>query len=823
MPRTETINIIVQTKGAEKDIKKLGKGLDETKKQGKATGVGISGIFSAVSSGVTRAIPALNAFKTSLISTGVGALVVAVGGLVTLMSKSLGKATEFSKAMSSVGAVSGASAEELAALSKSAKELGSTTAFTAVQVAELQTEFAKLGFNTQEIIDASEATLGLAASLDVGLADAATLAGSTLRSFGLDTKETQRVVDVMAASASSSALDFSSLTESLKLVAPTSRAVGLTIEQTTAMLGALANSGLKGSIAGTGLSKTFIELNKKGLTLEQAFTKINSSSNKLNTAIDLVGVVGAKSLQTLANSADDIEELNKILDESGEAFGGIGAAAGIAQKRLDNLAGDITKLDSAWEGFLLSIEDGEGAISQLSRGAIQLLTVGISKLQVISREFGYYWDGLMMTLNKSIANTSKTWDGFFGQIESAAGFYAAKIKMSLADVPLLGRGIDKKAAEEDLAYYAKFLDYYVKVSKEASEQVNNFQTNVSIARFKGEAEVAEAKKAREALVAEQQITEQEITDEAKDAEKKRLEEVAKLREKFKKAQEDLNAKDAEQKLALQRKRAIEEINQSVANAEEKKQLILAVNALYDQKEFELAKETEEKKAEAIKAIQDANIEKSPLEKLEAEKTQALLSLDLLKATNEERASVIAAFDKKIQDQKDKEAAIELQREKEIQQQKLLVISDTFGAIAGILGENSRAGKAAAIAQATINTYQGITEVLTNKTTLPEPFGTIQKIASAGTILASGLKAVGSIKSQKLPSISGGRGGGSGVSASAAPALAAPSFNIVGQSGTNQLAESIGSQEKQPIKAYVVSSDVTSAQSMERNIVSGASI
>ena len=817
MSRTEIINIKVQSQGAEKDVKKLGKGLDETKKQGKATGVGISGIFAAVSGGVSKAIPALNAFKGALISTGVGAIVVAVGGLVSLMSKSLGKATEFSKTMSSVAAVSGASAEELAALSKSAKELGSSTAFTAVQVAELQTELAKLGFTTSEIIDASEATLALAASLDVGLAEAATLAGSTLRSFGLDTTETQRVVDVMAKSASSSALDFASLTESLKLVAPTSRAVGLTIEETTAMLGALANSGLKGSVAGTGLSKTFIELNKKGLTLEQAFAKINSSSNKLNTAIELVGVVGAKSLQTLANSADDIDVLTEALE------GAEGAAKAIAETRLDNLAGDITKLDSAWEGFLLSIEDGEGAISKLSRGAVQLLTVGIGKLQVISREFGYYWDGLMMTLNKSIENTSKTWDGFFGQISSTAGVYATKIKLSLADVPLLGRAIDKKGAEEDLAYYTKMLGYYVQVSAEAATDVNNFQANVSFARLKGEAEVAEAKKAREALVVEQEITEEEITDVAKDAEKKRKEEVAKLRDKFKKAQEDLDAKDAEQKLALQRKRAIEEINQSVANAEEKRLLLIEVNALYDQKEFELAKETEQKKADAIKAIQDANIEKTPLEKLEAEKTQALLSLDLLKATQEERASVIAAFDKKIQAQKDKDAQEELQREKAIQQQKLLVISDTFGAIAGILGENSKAGKAAAIAQATINTYQGITEVLTNKTTLPEPFGTIQKIASAGTVLASGLKAVRSISSQQLPSISGGRGGGGGVSAAAAPTLAAPSFNIVGQGGTNQLAESIGSQEKQPVKAYVVSSDVTSAQSMERNIVQGASI
>ena len=240
-------------------------------------------------------------------------------------------------------------------------------------------------------------------------------------------------------------------------------------------------------------------------------------------------------------------------------------------------------------------------------------------------------------------------------------------------------------------------------------------------------------------------------------------------------------------------------------------------------------DAEAKRKADIKAIEDETRKKdeeaaaeTELQKIELEKQRTLEKLDFLKATEEERANIIASFDAKIKAQKDKDREAERLAEEILQQQKIAIIGQTFGAIAGILGENSKAGKAAAIAQATINTYQGITEVLSNKTTLPEPFGTIQKIASAGTILASGLKAVRSISSQKLPSIAGGRGGG-GVSAAAAPTLAAPSFNIVGQGGTNQLAESIGSQEKQPVKAYVVSSDVTSAQSMERNIVQGASI
>lgn len=163
----------------------------------------------------------------------------------------------------------------------------------------------------------------------------------------------------------------------------------------------------------------------------------------------------------------------------------------------------------------------------------------------------------------------------------------------------------------------------------------------------------------------------------------------------------------------------------------------------------------------------------------------------------------------------------------VEKAKLQLTAQTFGAIADILGTNSKAGKAAAIAQATINTYQGITEVWSSKSTLPEPFATISKIASTATVLGSGLKAVRSIKSQKLPALGGT--GTANISSASAPALPAtpqalsPSFNISDSTGVNQLAQSIGGQAQRPVRTFVVASDVTSAQSLDRNIISGASI
>lgn len=153
-------------------------------------------------------------------------------------------------------------------------------------------------------------------------------------------------------------------------------------------------------------------------------------------------------------------------------------------------------------------------------------------------------------------------------------------------------------------------------------------------------------------------------------------------------------------------------------------------------------------------------------------------------------------------------------------QKLALTSQTLGGITALLGENSAAGKAAAIAQATINSYLAFTDVLKTPTTIPEPFGSIQKAISAAGILASGIQTVKQITSVQIPSGGSASAGSRGISV---PSTPPPAFNVVGEAPVNQLAQTISGKEQKPIKAFVVSSDVSTAQSLERNIVEGASI
>ena len=308
------------------------------------------------------------------LAVGIAAGVAALRVLQRVFGSVAGIVTDFQQGNAQLAAVLGKTRDQIKSLTIDQKRLGSTTAFTATQVGELQTEFAKLGFNEQEILAATEATLALAAATGAELSEAAAIAGATLGGFGLEADETQRVVDVMAKSFSISALDITKFQESMKTAAPAARAVGVSVEETTALLGTLANAGISGSRAGNALKGTFIELNKAGLTLEEGLAKVSGSQDKLGTATKLVGKIAATSFLVLAEGTETTERLEEGLNNAG------GAAQRMADTQLDTLQGAVTILGSAFEGFILSLEDGEGVIGGIAKRVIELTTSFLSLL-----------------------------------------------------------------------------------------------------------------------------------------------------------------------------------------------------------------------------------------------------------------------------------------------------------------------------------------------------------------------------------------------------------------------------------------------------------
>lgn len=284
---------------------------------------------------------------------------LAMGG-VAILKNSVNIIKDFEQTTANLASVLGKTRDQIPALIDDAKRLGATTAFTAGEVASLQTEYAKLGFTEKEILAATEATLNLAAATGSDLARAAEVAGATVKGMGLTAEDTMHVTDVMAKSFSTSALDMEKFAESMKNVAPIAKAAGVSVEEATAMLGTLANAGISGSQAGNALKRVLSEVGATGKPVGEALADLAETGLDLAGAEDEVGRNAQAALLVLAENTEQTKELTAAYENSD------GAAKQMADTQLNTLGGAMALLQSAWEGFILKMNDASGIGSGLT-------------------------------------------------------------------------------------------------------------------------------------------------------------------------------------------------------------------------------------------------------------------------------------------------------------------------------------------------------------------------------------------------------------------------------------------------------------------------
>ena len=364
MANTEKIVVQVIVKG-EKDLQRVGKTAEKSTKS-----------FGKLTKSVTK------------MAGGILAAVTAFRTVTSVMSDAIRTFRDFEFQMAKVKAVSGATERDFKKLSNTAKELGRTTFFTATQVGSLQENYAKLGFTTDEILNAQQATIELATATGSDLARAAIVAGSAVRGFGLDASETQRVVDVMAVSFTSSALDIEKWQTSMTKVAPIAKSAGFSIEDTAALMSKLADSGIEASIAGTSLRNILLKMQSPTSDLSKAFGGTIHSFDELLPAMkkfveeggsmaDIMEVVDlrqAAAFEQMLTSADSALVLRDAINEA------TGAAKEMSLIIADTLEGDMKELTSAWEGFQISVFTGSGKISKAIRNVLDVTTELLNKL-----------------------------------------------------------------------------------------------------------------------------------------------------------------------------------------------------------------------------------------------------------------------------------------------------------------------------------------------------------------------------------------------------------------------------------------------------------
>jgi hypothetical protein len=340
----------------------------------------------------------------------------------------------------------------------------------------------------------------------------------------------------------------------------------------------------------------------------------------------------------------------------------------------------------------------------------------------------------------------------------------------------------------------------------------------------------------EVLTAQTQSA-KERADKEKERREKAKEELKKQYEDAKKIADDAriqneNAGKTELEILedkFKKEKAILEKNKIETNELELKYLNEKNDILLKQQEEEKKvrdknKEQEEKEAEEKrlkdqeKLYKDLELKKE-LDNLTFEEQRALLTerdtilLNDKTLTEEQRTKLAEEF-ANARNEIDK-------REAQAKRQNLEVVSNALSMASDILGESTSAGKALAIAATTISTYQAAQQAYTSQLIPGDPSSPVRASIAAGIAVAGGLMNVKKILSVKTP---GGKGGGSVPSGGSTPAgggTTAPTFNVVGNAGVNQIQNTLGAQ--QPVQAYVVANQVTTQQALDRNIVSNASL
>jgi len=325
---------------------------------------------------------------------------------------------------------------------------------------------------------------------------------------------------------------------------------------------------------------------------------------------------------------------------------------------------------------------------------------------------------------------------------------------------------------------------------------------------------AEKAKARELIIQDFQKKEEALVQ-------AHSEKILALNNKLEEDKKTLLAKTDEEKLKLNQERALKQLELDLVNdnASETERKI-AKDLL--QQNFDL------QDAE-LKLAKDEKAKEEKLAMIELELEDETTSFDRKKQLILDRENLLLQDAKLTESQRVKihkesvDAQMKIDKAKYQGQQELLkATSESLAMASDVLGKETTAGKAMAVASALINTYQGISAGVA--------LGFPQAIPAVIAASVTGFKAVKSILSVKTPS-GGGGGGGSMPSvpsiqaptptAIETPTATIPNANVIGTSGINQLATTLGGQA--PIKAYVVGKDVSTQQSLDRNIVNTATL
>lgn len=334
------------------------------------------------STGLAQVNRQFNALMTPLtaVNRALRGLGVYIGGylLIRLIGNLIKIFSEFEQANADLAAIMDTTVAKNKALSDNAKLLGLTTAKTATEVVQLQIELAKLNYREDSILNMTKAIVQGSIALDTTGDKLAYVVGTITNiftEFNKNGSDTGKIVNILSKGANDSALSFENYESALRQSASAAQSTGVNFVQLVAILGALRDSGYDAGSSGTALRNIFLDSSRKGHTWQQVLENISKRQNTLVASADKFGRRTAIAANILVANLDKVKqstmEWGKVTDDYTDL---------IAAKKLDTYKGSLLLLKGAYQGLILSVEDGTGKyahflkrINQVGRAILLLL------------------------------------------------------------------------------------------------------------------------------------------------------------------------------------------------------------------------------------------------------------------------------------------------------------------------------------------------------------------------------------------------------------------------------------------------------------------
>ena len=635
------------------------------------------------------------------------------------------------------------------------------------------------------------------------------------------------------------------------------------IDQTTKQVDGLKNSVDNTNTSVKGFKKETDKIDTRGIDKMQG--SISSLSPALGRGVSGVKALGSQLLILAANPVGAVimaivagltllykafASTKDGADKVSQVFSGLSAVVDVVRDRILKVGGAIVKFFSG--DFKGALEDGRAAVSgfgdevasEFKKAAdatkqLQIVEDAFNKLSVsrakVNRDLAAAKE-LLTDENASYEEKKKSLDAIRKaegeqtkqELDNARSKYNA-----LKDLNALS-----DTSREDLKKEQDALADLYRLQEQSARDKR------TIAKEEKRLESEKAAKQKEAAANAKRIADERKREQKElyDNEKQLLQESLK--------EEGLNFEQRRKLIAENLKLTAEDrkkFNDEI-NKEEQKSIkehndkIDALNKRYDEEKENRLADTAVKKEELdyqrkiaeIESIAQTELEKQTLiEKLDQEHR---VRLGLARKMDDDKRNL----DEEVASAKRMETA---RKEKEYKENEYRSSYDNLQNILSVGGKKlQKVSKALAIADVVRTASKSVSEtvssigsanakaVAASPLTGGMPFVAINTIKGAlqiGSTLASSAKAIQAIKADSKSvsgsSVASATGGGGGSAPTVPTAPQPPAFNVVGQGGTNQLAQVIGEQTQQPIQAYVVANDVTSAQSLQRNIQSEAGI